>query len=74
MKNSASQHTKLEDQVPFLYLMSTYIGYLIILAFGHSRDYFGTKFNKKKYQHLTAQNVSEPLAIFYLFSTLAKCI
>ena len=42
------------DEPPYYYLLTTYISYLILIAFGHVRDYFGKKFHKQHYRHLQA--------------------
>ena len=52
----------IEEQVPFFTLMSTYIGYIIILAFGHARDWVGARiFRLKRYDWLRAADGYAPL-------------
>lgn len=46
------------DEPPYYYLMTTYISYLILIVFGHVRDFFGKKFKSNNYKHLKTQNVS----------------
>ncbi|KAK2745234.1 serine palmitoyltransferase component [Myotisia sp. PD_48] len=40
------------DEPPYYYLLTTYISYLILIAFGHVRDFFGKRFNEQDYRHL----------------------
>lgn len=47
-----------EDEPPYYYLLTTYISYLILIIFGHVRDFFGKRFREANYKHLKAQNVS----------------
>jgi len=49
-----------EDEPPQFYFVTTYISYLILIIFGHVRDWFGKRFKEKKYSHLKTQNVSFP--------------
>ena len=57
-----SQHTggvfpdPIEDEPPYFYLVTTYISYLVLIFFGHVRDFFGKRFRKEYYQHLMAQD------------------
>lgn len=44
------------DEPPFYYLWTTYLSYLILIAFGHVRDFFGKRFKAHKYGHLKASN------------------
>ncbi|EAS27855.3 serine palmitoyltransferase 2 [Coccidioides immitis RS] len=44
------------DEPPYFYLLTTYISYLILIAFGHVRDFFGKRFKEKDYRHLKPQN------------------
>lgn len=59
-----SQHPKgapvedpVEDEPPYYYLLTTYISYLVLIIFGHVRDFFGKRFRENNYRHLKAQNV-----------------
>jgi serine palmitoyltransferase len=45
-----------EDEPPYYYLLTTYISYLILIIFGHVRDFFGKRFHQEKYRHLKAAN------------------
>ncbi|KAL7268598.1 serine palmitoyltransferase component [Rhizina undulata] len=63
-----SQHPKgaevedpIEDEPPYYYLLTTYISYLILIIFGHVRDFFGKRFRSDNYKHLKAQNGYAPL-------------
>lgn len=42
------------DEPPYYYILTTYISYLILIIFGHVRDYFGKRFRKQDYRHLQA--------------------
>ncbi|KAJ5937915.1 Pyridoxal phosphate-dependent transferase major region subdomain 2 [Penicillium verhagenii] len=44
------------DEPPYYYLLTTYISYLILIAFGHVRDFFGKRFREENYRHLKARN------------------
>ncbi|KAL7661537.1 serine palmitoyltransferase component [Aspergillus niger] len=44
------------DEPPYYYLLTTYISYLILIAFGHVRDFFGKRFREENYRHLKPQN------------------
>ena len=51
-----------EDEPPYFYVLTTYLSYLILIFFGHARDFFGKRFgNKKHYQSLKASNGYAPL-------------
>ncbi|KAK0711321.1 pyridoxal phosphate-dependent transferase [Lasiosphaeris hirsuta] len=51
-----------EDEPPYYFVLTTYISYLILIFFGHARDFFGKRFgNKKHYETLKAQNGYAPL-------------
>lgn len=40
------------DEPPYYYVLTTYISYLILIIFGHVRDFFGKRFKPEKYKHL----------------------
>ena len=44
------------DEPPYFFLLTTYISYLILIIFGHVRDFFGMKFKEDKYRNLKARN------------------
>jgi serine palmitoyltransferase len=44
------------DEPPYYYLLTTYISYLILIIFGHVRDFFGMRFREESYRHLKARN------------------
>lgn len=46
----------IEDEPPYYFLLSTYLSYLILIIFGHVRDFFGKRFRKEHYQHLSARD------------------
>ncbi|KAI9890400.1 MAG: serine palmitoyltransferase component [Vezdaea aestivalis] len=49
------------DEPPYFYLFTTYISYLILIVFGHVRDFFGKRFREQHYRHLKANNGYAPL-------------
>ncbi len=49
------------DEPPYYYLLTTYISYLILIIFGHVRDFFGKRFREEQYRHLKARNGYAPL-------------
>ncbi|KAK5664310.1 hypothetical protein OQA88_528 [Cercophora sp. LCS_1] len=54
--------TPIEDEPPYYFVITTYLSYLILIFFGHARDFFGKRFgNKKHYNSLKAQNGYAPL-------------
>jgi serine palmitoyltransferase len=44
------------DEPPYYYLLTTYISYLVLIIFGHVRDFFGKRFRPEHYRHLQAAN------------------
>ncbi len=42
------------DEPPYYYLLTTYLSYLILIVFGHVRDFFGKRFRPDHYKHLKA--------------------
>jgi serine palmitoyltransferase len=44
------------DEPPYYYLLTTYISYLVLIIFGHVRDFFGKRFRPDRYKHLKAAN------------------
>lgn len=42
------------DEPPYYYLLTTYISYLVLIIFGHVRDFFGKRFKPAHYRHLKA--------------------
>ena len=44
------------DEPPYYYLLTTYVSYLILIIFGHVRDFFGMRFKEDNYRHLKARN------------------
>lgn len=52
----------IEDEPPYFFVFTTYISYLLLIALGHTRDFFGKRFgNQKHYRSLKAQNGYAPL-------------
>ena len=50
------------DEPPYYYVLTTYISYLLLIAIGHIRDFFGKKFSKKPlYQTIKPANGYAPL-------------
>jgi serine palmitoyltransferase len=50
-----------EDEPPYFFLITTYISYLVLIAFGHCRDFFGKRFSRDRYKHLMSSNGYAPL-------------
>ena len=51
-----------EDEPPYGSILTTYISYLLLILFGHVRDFFGKRFgDKKMYGPLKVQNGYAPL-------------
>lgn len=48
---------EVEEGIPIFTAISTYIGYLILILFGHIRDFFGKRLLPDRYKHLREQNV-----------------
>jgi len=44
------------DDPPYYYLLTTYISYLILIIFGHVRDFFGKRFKPEHYKQLKSAN------------------
>ena len=42
------------DEPPLFYLITTYISYMILIAFGRVRDFFGKRFKGSQYKHIQA--------------------
>ena len=42
----------IEDEPPYYFFITTYISYLILIIFGHVRDFFGKRFRQANYMHL----------------------
>ncbi|GME28173.1 serine palmitoyltransferase [Neofusicoccum parvum] len=51
----------IEDEPPYYFLLTTYISYLVLIIFGHVRDFFGKRFKQNNYKHLRAQDGYAPL-------------
>ncbi|KAL9131800.1 MAG: hypothetical protein Q9217_000327 [Psora testacea] len=49
------------DEPPYYYLLTTYISYLILIVFGHVRDYFGKRLRPQHYRHLQSRDGYAPL-------------
>jgi serine palmitoyltransferase len=44
------------DEPPYYYLLTTYISYLVLIIFGHVRDFFGKRLRPERYRYLKAAN------------------
>ncbi|KAF2147855.1 serine palmitoyl transferase subunit 2 [Myriangium duriaei CBS 260.36] len=51
----------IEDSPPMYFLLTTYISYLILIIFGHVRDFFGKRFRQARYRHLSERDGWAPL-------------
>jgi serine palmitoyltransferase len=50
------------DEPPYYFVLTTYISYLLLIALGHIRDFFGKRFSKKQlYQTIKPANGYAPL-------------
>jgi len=49
------------EEAPLSVLVTTYLGYLIVIIFGHIRDFFGKRFKSMEYAHLQEANGYAPL-------------
>lgn len=49
------------EEPPYYILLTTYISYLILLCFGHMRDFFGKRFTKSYFTHLMPHDGYAPL-------------
>jgi hypothetical protein len=57
-----------EQHAPLHVFLSTYFGYLVLIMFGHIRDFFGRRLRPERYKHLREQNVRPPAVC-----TCARC-
>ncbi|KAB8343170.1 hypothetical protein FH972_022760 [Carpinus fangiana] len=51
----------IEDEPPYYFLLTTYISYLVLIIFGHVRDFFGKRFRQDHYEHLKERDGYAPL-------------
>ncbi|KAL7753625.1 serine palmitoyltransferase component [Sorochytrium milnesiophthora] len=56
----AHQEEHLEE-APLFTLITTYLGYLVLISFGHIRDFFGKRLRAKEYLHLLEHDGYAPL-------------
>ncbi|KAF9242270.1 pyridoxal phosphate-dependent transferase [Melanogaster broomeanus] len=49
------------EEPPYYILITTYISYLILIVFGHIRDFFGKRFAKQYFTHLMPYDGYAPL-------------
>ncbi|KAG2134123.1 pyridoxal phosphate-dependent transferase [Suillus clintonianus] len=49
------------EEPPYYVLIATYISYLILICFGHTRDFFGKRFAKSCFAHLMPHDGYAPL-------------
>lgn len=50
------------DEPPYYYVLTTYLSYILLIFFGHARDFFGKRFSSKTtYKTLKAHNGYAPL-------------
>lgn len=57
-----SLEAPVEDEPPYYYVLTTYISYLLLIFFGHARDFFGKYFgDKKRYSIIRAASGYAPL-------------
>ncbi len=46
-----------EQDPPYYILLTTYLSYILVIIFGHIRDFLGKRFKPAAYQHLVAHDV-----------------
>lgn len=46
-----------EQDPPYYVLLTTYMSYILVIIFGHLRDFFGKRFKALDYRHLLAHDV-----------------
>ncbi|KAF9581678.1 serine palmitoyltransferase component [Lunasporangiospora selenospora] len=46
----------LMEEPPYFFLITTYLSYIILSFFGHVRDFYGFRWNKKAFAHLMPSN------------------
>ncbi|KAK9728812.1 serine palmitoyltransferase component [Basidiobolus ranarum] len=49
------------ENVPLFILISTYFGYIVLIIFGHIRDFFGKRFKSAEYAPFSFQNGYAPI-------------
>lgn len=49
-----------EQDPPYYVLLTTYLSYILVILFGHLRDFFGKRFKAADYRHLLAHDVRSP--------------
>lgn len=49
------------EEPPYYVLLTTYLSYLMVICFGHVRDFFGKCFAKSRFTHLMPHNGYAPL-------------
>lgn len=59
------QEREEDESVPWWVLLTTYLGYLVLIVFGHVRDFFGKRLNPDKFKHLREQSVTTRKAFFF---------
>jgi hypothetical protein len=59
--HSGSLPEHLIDEPSYFYVLTTYLSYWILIAFGHTRDFFGKIFKPEKYKNYAEQDGYAPL-------------
>ena len=62
-----------EQDPPYYILLTTYISYILVIIFGHIRDFFGKRLKAAAYRHLMPHDVSFS-AVLSRFSSLKTSI
>ena len=47
-----------EQDPPYYIVLTTYVGYILVICLGHLRDFVGKRFRRENYRHLLPWNVS----------------
>ncbi|KAJ3123505.1 serine palmitoyltransferase component [Nowakowskiella sp. JEL0407] len=64
-RRKAQDEEHLVEDAPLPVLVTTYLSYLVLIIFGHLRDFFGMRFKRDGYSHLKNSNVSEDQFMIY---------
>jgi serine palmitoyltransferase len=58
-----------EQDPPYYILLTTYVSYIILIAFGHLRDFLGKRFKRAAYKHLLSDGVGRCLVYSACFNS-----
>lgn len=46
------------EEAPLFIILLTYLSYIILIVFGHVRDFLGKRLRPSAYKHLSVRNVN----------------